>query len=87
MKDRRSYCFVEAGKYTSKLRSEWLNYNIAQIPINKGKDANIVVYLKKNEIMSKGNDSEVKSDKKSPAKSLKEKRTAKAAKREEKKSE
>ena len=37
--------------------------------------------------MSKGNDSKVKSEKKAPAKSLKEKRAAKAAKRKEKKSE
>jgi hypothetical protein len=34
--------------------------------------------------MSKGNDSKVKSDKQLPAKSLKEKRAAKAVKREEK---
>jgi hypothetical protein len=37
--------------------------------------------------MSKGNDSKGKSDKKAPAKSLKEKRADKVAKRKEKKSE
>lgn len=36
--------------------------------------------------MSKGNDSKVKNDKKAPAKTLKEKRTAKAEKRKEKNS-
>ena len=37
--------------------------------------------------MSKGNDSKVKSDKKVPEKTLKEKRAAKVAKRKERKSE
>jgi hypothetical protein len=43
--------------------------------------------FKKNKIMSKGKDSKGKSDKKEPAKSLKEKRADKVSKRKEKKSE
>jgi hypothetical protein len=48
---------------------------------------NIVVPSKKYKVMSRGNDSKVKSEKKAPLHSLKEKRAAKAVKRKEKKSE
>lgn len=86
MKDRRIYSFVVPIKYTSKLRSEWLTIYCTNT--NKKRErSKYCRTFKKNETMSKGNDSKVKSDKKSPAKSLKEKRAAKAVKREEKKSE